>query len=505
MKKKREVILSLNNITKRYGSVTANEDVSLELKSNKIHALLGENGAGKSTLVKIIYGLIKPDSGKMLLHQKDYKPENPKFARQKGIGMVFQHFSLFDALTVFENIAVGMDKTFDKKELQSKISTVANEYGLSISLDKVVGNLSAGERQRIEIIRCLLQDPKIMVMDEPTSVLTPGEVSDLFTVLRKLTEQGMSILYISHKLEEIRSLCSKATIMRGGKVVDTCDPRTLSARKIALSMVGTSFSKPKKSKIKIGKVLFEISNVYLKSKSKFGVPLKNINLTLHQGQIIGIGGVAGNGQGELLSVISGELLPTKGSIYLESTEISSLNPIARRKMGLLSAPEERLGHAAAPEMTLTENCLITAENRMDLSKRGVINYKQAQKLSENIIINLDVRTSGPDALAKSLSGGNLQKFVVGRELIQNPKVFVVNQPTWGVDAAAAAAIRQKILDLAKGGASVILISQDLDELLQISDIFCALVGGHLSKAVNTNTLDASSLGLLLTSSWHEEK
>ena len=493
------IIFSLSDITKYYPNVIANDAISLELESGKIHALLGENGAGKSTLVKIIYGLVRPDVGKMVLDQKTYKPENPKYARQMGIGMVFQHFSLFEALSVFDNIALGMDKAYDKHKLQDRIDAVSKDYGLSISLHKIVGNLSAGERQRIEIVRCLLQDPKIMIMDEPTSVLTPGEVSDLFIVLKKLASEGVSILYISHKLEEIRTLCSKATIMRNGKVVDTCDPRKLSASKIAESMVGASFSAPKKSKVKIGKALLEIKNVFLESKSTFGVPMKDINLKLHKGEIVGIGGVAGNGQDEFLGLISGELSPTKGSIFLEGKEITFLSPSARRQNGLSSAPEERLGHAAAPEMTLIENCLITAEKRMGLSKNGVINFTQARQLSERIIKNLDVRTNGPFALAKSLSGGNLQKFVIGRELIQNPKIFVVNQPTWGVDAAAAASIRQRILDLAKDGAAIIVISQDLDELIQISDVFCALVGGHLSKSVKTNSLNPSSLGILLTS------
>ena len=496
-------VMRVINITKEYPGVVANGSVSLDLEQGKIQALLGENGAGKSTLVKIMYGLVKPDSGQMLLENIHYRPKGPQDARSKGVGMVFQHFSLFDALSVFENIALGLDKGFEKSQLQHEINSVSNEYGLSIALDKIVGNLSAGERQRIEIIRCLLQNPKIMIMDEPTSVLTPKEVSDLFIVLRKLACQGMSILYISHKLEEIRALCSKATIMRNGKVVDTCDPSKLSAGKIAESMVGASFPNPKKSKIKVGQVLLEVNKVSLESKITFGIPLKQINLRLHAGEIVGVGGVAGNGQDEFLGLMSGELIPTKGTLVLEGEDITRLGPVARRKKGLLSAPEERLGHAAAPEMSLTENALVTAEQRMGLSRRGVINYPQARLFSERIIANLDVRTNGAGSLAKSLSGGNLQKFVIGRELIQNPRVFVVNQPTWGVDAAAAASIRQRILDLAKDGAAIVVISQDLDELLQISDVFCALVGGYLSKPVKTSELNPTSLGLLLTSSEEE--
>ena len=496
-------IMKVTDISKEYPGVLANNSVSLDLGYGKIHALLGENGAGKSTLVKIMYGLVKPDSGGMLLDNEDFRPKGPQDARSKGVGMVFQHFSLFNALNVFENIALGMDRAFKKSQLLSQINSVSKEYGLSISPDKIVGNLSAGERQRIEIVRCLLQSPKIMIMDEPTSVLTPGEVSDLFVVLRKLAKQGMSILYISHKLEEIRSLCSKATIMRNGAVVDTCDPRKLSVEKIAEAMVGNSFSKPQKSKTKVGKLLLELQDLSLETKSKFGVPVKKVDLRLHAGEIIGMGGVAGNGQDEFLGLISGELTPTKGSLFLDGENITNLGPVERRNKGLLSAPEERLGHAAAPEMTLLENSLITAEKRMGLSVKGIINYAETRLLAEKIIKNLDVRTNGPNSLAKSLSGGNLQKFVIGRELIQNPKVFVVNQPTWGVDAAAAAAIRQQILDLAKDGAAVVVISQDLDELLQISDLFCALVGGHLSKAVNTNTLDITTLGLLMTGSKKE--
>ena len=496
----KNIILKIEGISKEYPSVKANDYVSLDLEYGKIQALLGENGAGKSTLVKIVYGLVKPDHGKMYLNGVEYRPKGPQDARSKGVGMVFQHFSLFDALTVFENIALGLDKTLKKNELKKRILDVSKEYGLSISLDKIVGNLSAGERQRIEIIRCLLLNPKIMIMDEPTSVLTPGEVSDLFSVLKKLSNAGMSILYISHKLEEIRTLCTKATIMRRGQVVKECDPQNISTSKIAEEMVGTSFSSPKKSKFKKGKECLKINNLSFKPLDPFGIPIRNLNLKIHHGEILGIGGVAGNGQEEFLSLLSGELKPSNGSLLFDGLDITKLNVIERRNKGLLTAPEERLGHAAVPVMTLTENCLITAEHRMNLSKKGFIDYESSKKLSDEIIKKLDVRTSGSDALARSLSGGNLQKFVIGRELIQKPKIFIVNQPTWGVDAAAASSIRQQILDLAKDGAAVIVISQDLDELLEISDVFCALVGGQLSSPENTSELNPSKIGMLISNS-----
>ena len=495
-----DIILKIHDLSKEYPSVKANDSVSLDLEYGKIQALLGENGAGKSTLVKIVYGLVKPDHGTMFLNGIEYRPKGPQDARSQGVGMVFQHFSLFDALSVFENIVLGLDNILEQKELKKQIIDVSSEYGLAISLDKIVGNLSAGERQRIEIIRCLLLNPKIMIMDEPTSVLTPGEVSDLFLVLKKLSKSGMSILYISHKLEEIRTLCTKATIMRRGRVVKNCNPQKISATKIAEEMVGISLSSPKKSKIKKGKECLQIHNLSFKPVDPFGVPIKNLNLKLHHGEIIGIGGVAGNGQEEFLSLLSGELKPTNGYLLLNGEDITKLSVVERRNKGLLSAPEERLGHAAVPSMSLTENCLITAENRMKLSNKGFIDYKLSKKLSDEIIKKLDVRTGGSDALARSLSGGNLQKFVIGRELIQSPKIFIVNQPTWGVDAAAASSIRQQILDLAKEGTAVIVISQDLDELLEISDVFCALVGGQLSSPENTNELNPSRIGMLISNS-----
>ncbi len=492
-----DVLLSLRGLTKAYPGVVANDQVSFDIKAGEVHALLGENGAGKSTLVKMIYGLVKPDSGEMLLNGAGFAPAEPRAARADGIAMVFQHFSLFDALNVAENIALGMENPPKMRDLAGRIRDVSETYGLPLDPYRTVGDLSAGERQRVEIIRCLLQDPKLLIMDEPTSVLTPQEVEILFQTLRKLKSEGTSILYISHKLEEIRALCDHATILRLGKNVGECVPRDTSARDMAEMMVGTALKTPERGAREFGDIRIQLSNLSLPAPSNFGTALKDITLNVHQGEILGIGGVAGNGQDELLMALSGETLSPNDTVVLDGVGIGNLGPTARRKVKLLTAPEERLGHAAAPDMSLIENALLTGSVRKNLETRGMINWAAARRFAEDVIATFDVRTPGPTNAARSLSGGNLQKFVIGREVLQEPDVLVVNQPTWGVDAAAAAAIRQALLDLAAKGAAIICISQDLDELMEISDTFAALNEGRLSAPRSTEGLSVDEIGLMM--------
>lgn len=490
-------LLDIRGITKAYPGVVANNDVSFAIERGEVHALLGENGAGKSTLVKIIYGLVAPDSGSLMLNGSVFAPASPNAARAAGVAMVFQHFSLFDALTVAENIALGMDNAPKPRELSSKIQQISHEYGLPLEPNRIVGTLSAGERQRVEIIRCLLQNPKLLIMDEPTSVLTPQEVEILFKTLRKLKAEGTAILYISHKLEEIRTLCDTATILRHGEKVDTCLPAQTTARAMAEMMVGTSFAAPTRSERSLGQSMLEVRSLSTRSTKEFGVSIKEISFKLKGGEILGIGGVAGNGQDELLAALSGETHSSPDSILFKNQPVGQLGPIKRRQLGMLSAPEERLGHAAAPIMSLKENSIITAARRMGLLKSGFIDWQGVDQFTQDIVAGFDVRTPGTHTPAGALSGGNLQKFVVGREVLQQPDVLVINQPTWGVDAAAAASIRQKLLDLANQGAGVVVISQDLDELLEISDRFCALNEGRLSDIVPTNGLELDQIGLMM--------
>jgi len=490
-------LLEIEGLTKVYPGVVANDDVSFAILPGEVHALLGENGAGKSTLVKMIYGLVKPDRGKMRLNGAPYAPAEPRAARAAGVAMVFQHFSLFEALSVAENVALGMENPPKPRDLARQIREVSETYGLPLDPGRMVGDLSAGERQRVEIIRCLLQDPKLLIMDEPTSVLTPQEVEILFHTLRKLAAEGTAILYISHKLEEIRTLCDAATILRLGKKVGECTPREVTAAHMAELMVGKSLSAPARDAHEPGEVLLHVADLSITPASPFGTPLRAIALEVRAGEVLGIGGVAGNGQDELLAALSGETPTAPGAITLKGEGVGALGPNERRMRGLLCAPEERLGHAAAPDMSLTENAVLTARIRQGLDRSGFVDWGKARGFAEQIIARFDVRTPGPGVAARALSGGNLQKFVIGREILQDPTVLVVNQPTWGVDASAASAIRQALLDLAQGGAAVIVISQDLDELLEISDRFCALNEGRLSAPRPARGLGMEEIGLML--------
>lgn len=490
-------LLRLTSLTKAYPGVVANSDVSFDIHAGEVHALLGENGAGKSTLVKMIYGLVKPDVGTMTLKGAPFAPAAPSAARQSGVAMVFQHFSLFDALNVAENIALGMENAPKQRDLAAKIKEVSHQYGLPLDPYMRVGDLSAGERQRVEIIRCLLQNPKLLIMDEPTSVLTPQEVEILFKTLRQLKSEGTAILYISHKLEEIRSLCDTATILRLGKKVATCTPAETSAKELAEMMVGETLHVPERAAGAFGETLLQVNDLSLPAPSEFGTALKNVTFTVRAGEILGVGGVAGNGQDELLGALSGEVTSAKNSVMLRDQDISKLGPQARRALGVLAAPEERLGHAAVPDMSLTENALLSAAVRKNMLTTGFLNWGKAKDFAETIIKEFDVRTPGPANAARSLSGGNLQKFVIGREVLQSPDVLVVNQPTWGVDASAAAAIRQSLMDLAEKGTALVVISQDLDELMEISDHFAALNEGRLSAIRPVQGLSVEDIGLMM--------
>ncbi len=490
-------LFEINNITKQYPGVIANHDVSFEIAKGSIHALLGENGAGKSTLVKMMYGLVRPTSGDMVFWGAPFLPEKPQIARALGVGMVFQHFSLFDALTVAENIEVGMENAPSRAELTENIIKVSNEYGLPLDPNRVVGKLSVGERQRVEIVRCLLQNPKLLIMDEPTSVLTPGEVNILFETLRKLRDEGVSILYISHKLEEIRALCDHATVLRRGEVVGSCDPREKSAIELAELMVGESLARPKPRKGQIGEIKLSVKGGEMASRHAFGARLSDINFDVSSGEILGVAGVAGNGQDDFLAILTGEDRMDRGKIYFNGKDVTHISTKARREAGLLGAPEERLGHAAVPSLSLVENTVLTAQKRANLSNGSWIKWPKAKQFANDIINKFDVRTPGSHVAAAALSGGNLQKFVVGREIMQNPEVLVVNQPTWGVDAAAAGFIREALRELAGGGAAVIVISQDLDELFELADSVVVLCEGRLSPKSQMKDMDMQKIGSLM--------
>jgi simple sugar transport system ATP-binding protein len=489
-------LLEVQGLTKSFPGVLANDDVSFRVGHGEIHALLGENGAGKSTLVKMIYGVLHPDSGAMHLHGETYAPSRPFDARAHGIGMVFQHFSLFEALTVKENIELGINAELAKGDLRKRIIEVSDYYGLKLDPDRLIGDLSVGQRQRVEIVRCLLQNPRLIIMDEPTSVLTPQEADLLFTTLRRLADEGCSILYISHKLEEIRALCHTATILRGGRVVATCTPADETAKSLAEMMIGAILMPARREGGKIGEVKLLLDSLSLPSEDPFGVDLKGVSLGVRAGEIVGTAGVAGNGQEELMGALIGErLLPAPDALQLDGRAVGHLGPDERRALGMCFVPEERLGHAAVPNMSLIENAVLSARIRMKLARSGFINFQEAENLAREVVEAFNVKTAGLEHAARSLSGGNLQKFIMGREILQAPVVFIACQPTWGVDAGAAAAIHQAILQLAKEGTTVLVISQDLDELMTICDRIAVIADGRLTEAEPAADLTIERIGI----------
>jgi len=476
--------LELQNITKCYGDLKANNDVSLNIKPASIHALLGENGAGKSTLVKVIYGSLQADSGQMHWCGEVYTPKSPFDAREQGIAMVFQHFSLFESLSVAENIVLGQDGVVLDDKFTEKIIQYSKQYGLDINPQQVVGDLSVGARQRVEIIRCLMQNPKLLIMDEPTSVLTPQEVTDLFVTLRKLAEDGCAILYISHKLEEVRQICSQASILRGGQLVQNCNPQDHDKQKLAEMMIGKKLIQLARSNITTGQNIFSINNLNRKSEDMFGVDLHDISLAIKGGSIVGIAGVAGNGQDELMQLLIGEVEAPTDTLVFKGEDIGQLNSHQRRQLSIFFIPEERLGHGAVPDMGLNENMLLSRPQQSEMTSYGVINWHNVEKLTQQVIDDFKVQTQSSKMQAKSLSGGNLQKFMVGRELIQNPELLIVSQPTWGVDAGSENNIHQSLIALADQGSAILIISQDLDEILTLCEQIHVLSEGSLSSAVD---------------------
>jgi simple sugar transport system ATP-binding protein len=492
--------LEVRGVTKAFPGCLANDDISFRIEPGEIHALLGENGAGKSTLVKIIYGVLQADEGELIWEGKPVTIQSPHDAREMGIGLVFQHFSLFETMTVLENIALAMNDVRDMNALRKQVEEVEKTYGLPLDPDRHVYTLSVGERQRIEIVRCLLQNPKLLILDEPTSVLTPQEVEKLFETLRRLADEGCAILYISHKLHEVKALCQKATVLRGGKVVGGCDPREETAKSMAEMMIGQKLTAPDRGKSrKFGDVRLAVSDLSLASDEQFGTDLKGINLEVRGGEIMGVAGVAGNGQNELFRALAGETEQEAApdSIKIDGTSVAHFGPRRRRRLGATFVPEERNGHGAVPDMSLSENGFLTAFRRMALSARGLIREMPTKSFADNIIKTFDVRTTGSGAEAGSLSGGNLQKFIVGREIMQDPGVLVISQPTWGVDAGAASAIHQALLDLAAKGTAVLVISQDLDEIYAICDSVVVMAEGKMSKPRPMADVSIEEIGLLM--------
>ena len=496
----RSVLLNATGICKHFGDFTANDDVSFSIDEGEIHALLGENGAGKSTFVKMVYGLLQPDSGQIEWRGAPTVIRSPQHARELGIGMVFQHFSLFQALTVAENIALALPPGEPLTDLADRVRRMSAEYGIGVDPDARVHNLSVGQQQRVEIVRCLLQDPSLLIMDEPTSVLTPQETGQLFDVLRRFSEAGVAILFISHKLEEIRALTQRATVLRRGRNVGTVDTAGQSSKQLAEMMVGDSVgdisgqARPATQ----ADALLEVTSLNRPAETPFATPLRDISFTARAGEVLGIAGIAGNGQDEVMEALIGEWRGRSADVSrIEGVDITRDGPSRRRQHGLGFVPEERNGHAAVPNMTLADNALLTSHALGSVVTRGLVDPAATRAMAAAVAADFDVRLPQENPMASALSGGNLQKFVVGREMSKRPRVFIVSQPTWGVDVGAALSIRTAILDLAAAGSAVVMISQDLEEIFAISHRVAVLYDGTLSEAMVTADVTPDRLGLLM--------
>ena len=492
--------LQLSGITKHYPGVIANSEIGLSVRPGQIHAVLGENGAGKSTLMKIIYGSVKPDAGRMAIDGEPVQVRNPQQARALGISMVFQHFSLFDTLTVAENIWLGLDKHLKLADVSRRIAETTQAYGLQLDPTRPVHSLSVGERQRVEIVRALLTNPKLLILDEPTSVLTPQAVENLFATLRKLALEGCSILYISHKLHEIRALCSACTVLRGGRVTGECDPRRESNASLSRLMIGAEPPALERREVKAGGIVLEVTQLDLAKEDQFAVDLDQVALHVRAGEVVGIAGVSGNGQKELLYALSGEDTRSGGgTISIKGQGAGAMSPAQRRRLGLHFVPEERLGRGAVPSLSLARNLLLTRREAVGFG--GWLSGGRLRAQAGRIIDRYQVRCGGPQATAKSLSGGNLQKFIMGREIDAGPALLIVSQPTWGVDVGAAAQIRGELLALAGAGCAVLVVSEELDELFEICDRLYVMAKGRLSPSLPRADATVERVGLWMSGLW----
>ena len=489
-------IIEFQNISKFYPGVIANDDISFSIKQQSIHAILGENGAGKSTLVKILYGHSFHDSGQILINSQQVEIKNPFVAKKLGINMVFQHFSLFESLSVYENLILGIDENLSFNKLKENTIGICNKYGFNLNLDSPISSLSVGERQTVEIVRALLNNPKILILDEPTSVLTPFEIQRLFNIIKRLVKDGLTVLFISHKLEEIINLTNFVTILRSGKVIGTYETHQESPESLGLKMLGYEVpALDKKQSINSNKPTFEIKNLSTSYNDPFSVNLKDINLQIKKGEIMGIAGVAGNGQNELMDILTNESDENfQGEIIFKNINISKLSTFDRRKLSISFVTEQRLGHSAVPEMTLEENVLLSLNYKSEFSKNNLINFNNISDYTKKIIKEFNVSAPSTISKAGELSGGNLQKFIIGREILSNPDLLILSQPTWGIDVGSESFIRKSLLELSEKGISILIISHDIEELIELCHQITVIYQGKISKSLTTENIDMTQLG-----------
>ncbi|MFJ2820183.1 ABC transporter ATP-binding protein [Streptomyces toxytricini] len=495
--------VELHGITKRFPGVVANKDIAITVRKGTVHALIGENGAGKSTLMKILYGMQKPDEGTIAIDGEQVSFNNPGDAIARGIGMVHQHFMLADNLTVLENVVLGGEKLYGiGAKARKKIVEISDAYGLGVRPDALVEDLGVADRQRVEILKVLYRGARTLILDEPTAVLVPQEVDALFDNLRELKAEGLTVIFISHKLGEVLKVADDITVIRRGTTVGTADPKTATTKQLAELMVGSELPSPETRESTVTDVpMLKVSDLRLTATDPDGVVrevLAGIDFTIHKGEVLGIAGVEGNGQTELIEALMGMALPDGGTIALDGKDISATPTRKRREGGIGYIPEDRHRHGLLLESPLWENRILGHVTEQPNSKRGILDPKAARKDTERIVREYDVRTPGIDVTAASLSGGNQQKLIVGREMSHDPKFLIAAHPTRGVDVGAQAQIWDAIREARREGLAVLLISADLDELIGLSDTLRVIYRGRLVADADPATITPEELGTAMT-------
>ncbi len=495
--------VELHGITKRFPGVVANKDIAITVRKGTVHALIGENGAGKSTLMKILYGMQKPDEGTIAVDGEQVSFNNPGDAIARGIGMVHQHFMLADNLTVLENVVLGGEKLYGiGAKARKKIQEISDAYGLGVRPDALVEDLGVADRQRVEILKVLYRGARTLILDEPTAVLVPQEVDALFDNLRELKAEGLTVIFISHKLGEVLKVADDITVIRRGTTVGTADPKTATTKQLAELMVGSELPSPETRESTVTDVpMLKVSDLRLAATDPDGVVrevLAGIDFTIHKGEVLGIAGVEGNGQTELIEALMGMLHPDGGTVTLDGEDISAKPTRKRREGGIGYIPEDRHRHGLLLESPLWENRILGHVTEQPNSKRGILDPKAARKDTERIVREYDVRTPGIDVTAASLSGGNQQKLIVGREMSHNPKFLIAAHPTRGVDVGAQAQIWDAIREARHEGLAVLLISADLDELIGLSDTLRVIYRGRLVADADPATITPEELGTAMT-------
>ncbi len=494
-------VLKLSDITKTFGPVVANGNVTLELMEGEMLALLGENGAGKTTLMSILFGHYVADSGTVEVFGEKLPEGSPRAALNAGVGMVHQHFTLAENMTVLENVMLGTESLLapahDTKTAQSKLTALMDKFCLDVTPTAMVKDLSVGERQRVEILKVLYRDARILILDEPTSVLTPQEADHLFATLRQLVKEGLSVIFITHKMREVMAASDRCAVLRHGRVVFEADTGATTAEELARAMVGSDIPQAQRPEPKMGCEVLYLDAIHVTDGTEKRL-LDNLTLRLNSHEILGIAGVSGNGQAQLADLLSGLIEPEYGKININSEPVHKPTPAAMIKRGVGRVPDDRTGTGLVADMTVMENLATESYKLPGFAKRGVMNFKALASRAKQLIEAFDVRCPGIDTPVRKLSGGNMQKLILARVLSSAPSIIVVNQPTWGLDVGATAYVHQQLLDAAERGAGVVLISEDLDELFQVADRIQVMYQGNLSDPVPTGEVDRAELGLLMS-------